>query len=132
MPTRHRGRSDAGISAGAGPGMESVLLIDLPADMTAALPDLAETTTLSAHFDEVDIDYIARHDPQVVFAPLVGPRFDILDVGAKLLRCGFTGQLRALSGPLPNLGSVRSELRHHCVGLDVDIVVLTPPAATGH
>ncbi len=109
-----------------------VLLIDLPPELLAATPGLSRMEQLSARFDEVDIDLIARHDPELVLAPLVGPGFDIMDVGTLLLRCGFLGPLRALTAPLPNLQTVRSEVRSHCVGLDFDLVVLSPPANSGH
>lgn len=130
MAIRHRagaGHLGHGDFAGA-----RILLIDLPQEMVAGLPALEDARTLAATFDEVDIDFVARHDPQLVLAPLVGPTFDILDVGVRLLRCGYTGALRALTTPLPNLGSVRTELRSHCQGLDVDVVVLSPPAEAGH
>lgn len=109
-----------------------VLLIDIPADMVAAIPEVARMAQMPTRFKDVDIDLIARHDPELVLAPLVGNGFDILDVGSLLLRCGYLGPLRALTAPLPNLQSVRAEVRSHCVGLDFDFLVMSPPAAAGH
>ncbi len=109
-----------------------VLLIDLPADMVATIPEVSRMEQLSAKYKEVDINLVARHNPELVLAPLVGTGFDILDVGALLLRCGYLGRLRALTTPLPNLQSVRSEVRNHCVGLDFDLLVMSPPAEIGH
>lgn len=109
-----------------------VLLIDLPPDMAATIPGVARMDQRIAHFKDVDIDLVARHDPDLVLAPLVGKGFDILDVGALLLRCGFLGPLRALTTPLPNLHSIRAEVRSHCVGLDFDFLVMSPPAEARH
>lgn len=109
-----------------------VLLIDLPPDMVATIPGVARMDPQTARFKDVDIDLVARHDPELVLAPLVGQGFDILDVGALLLRCGYLGPLRALTTPLPNLNSIRAEVRTHCVGLDFDFLVMSPPAGTGH
>lgn len=118
--------SDAGVEG------RRVLLIDLPADMVAAIPEVSRMDQLSARYKEVDINLVARHNPALVLAPLVGTGFDILDVGALLLRCGYLGPLRALTAPLPNLQSIRAEVRSHCVGLDFDFLVMSPPAETGH
>lgn len=130
MAIRHR--AEAGHPDGEAWAGTRVLMIELPPEMVAALSALEEAQTVAASFDKVDIDFVARHDPQYVLAPLVGAKFDILDVSARLLRCGYTGALRALTTPLPNLAAVRSELRSHCHGLDVDVIVLSPPAETGH
>jgi hypothetical protein len=128
-------RSSAGIpflSRDAAVEGRRVLLIDIPADMVATIPGVARMAQTRARFKEVDINLIARQDPELVLAPLVGNGFDILDVGALLLRCGYLGPLRALTAPLPNLQSVRSEVRSHCVGLDFDFLVMSPPAEIGH
>ncbi len=109
-----------------------VLLIDVPPELQTAMPGLERADRHEVRFRDVDIDLVARHDPQMVLSPLVGRGFDIMDVGALLLRCGYLGPLRALTAPLPNLGAVRSEVRSHCVGLDFDLLVLSPPPATGH
>ena len=109
-----------------------VLLIDVPLELMAALPALARAELDSVSFGKVDIDLIARIDPELVLAPLVGSGFDILDVGSLLLRCGYLGPLRALTAPLPNLNTVRNEVRSHCVGLDFDLLVMSPPAEAGH
>jgi hypothetical protein len=109
-----------------------VLLIDLPPDMVASIPGVARMDQRAVRFRDVDIDLVARHDPALVLAPLVGRGFDILDVGALLLRCGYLGPLRALTTPLPNLRSIRAEVHNHCVGLDFDFLVMSPPAEAGH
>lgn len=132
MVNRRRGEAGSGFPVDGDLGDRRVLFVDLPAELVAALPAITETAPIETAFSALNIDLIARHDPHLVIAPLVGPGFDILDVAAQLLRSGFTGSLRALTPPLPNLAAVRTEVRSHCAGLDVDIVVVSPPAATGH
>jgi hypothetical protein len=129
-----RTSADIPLLGGGGAAVDGrrVLLIDLPPDMVATIPGVARMEQFSARYQEVDIDLIARHDPELVLAPLVGMGFDILDVGALLLRCGYLGPLRALTAPLPNLQSIRSEVRGHCIGLDFDFMVMRPPAELGH
>lgn len=109
-----------------------VMLIDLPDDMADAIPGIDRARRMPVAFRGLGIDDIARLDPQLVLAPLVGRGFDILDVGALMLRCGYLGPVRALTAPLPNLAAIRSEVRSHCVGIDFDFVVLSPPAEAGH
>lgn len=58
----------------------------------------------------------------VVFAPLLGPTFDILDVGARLTAMGFRGALRAVSPHLPNPGAIATEVRAHFRDLDFDLL----------
>ena len=132
MVNRRRGDASSGFPVDGDFGDRRLLFIDMPAELLAALATASETAPVNTTFSALNIDLIARHDPHIVLAPLVGPGFDILDVAARLQRCGFTGSLRALTTPLPNLSSVRTEIRSHCTGLDVDIVVVSPPAATGH
>lgn len=132
MANRRRGTTGSALLGGGDPGDRRVLLVELPAEMVAALPDLTEAAPVSTSYRALNIDLIARHDPHLVVAPLVGPGFDILDVGAQLLRSGFTGSLRALTPPLPNLAAVRAEVKGHFADLDVDLVVVSPPAETGH
>lgn len=109
-----------------------LLLIDLPDDLVGTVGGMERAERHPVRFGEITIDLIARYDPDMVLSPLVGPDFDAMDVGAMLLRCGYLGPLRALTTPLPNLQTVRSEVRGHCVGLDFDLIVLSPPAETGH
>lgn len=132
MVNRHRGEARSGFPVDGDFGDRRLLFVDMPAELLAALPAVTETAPVITTFSALNIDLIARHDPHIVLAPLVGPGFDILDVAAQLQRCGFTGSLRALTAPLPNLSAVRTEVWGHCAGLDVDIVVVSPPAATGH
>lgn len=132
MTDRRRDMAGSGFPDSGDFGDRRVLFVDLPAELVAALPPLTERPPVNTGFDGLTIDLIAKHDPHLVVAPLVGPGFDVLDVAGRLLRCGFTGSLRALTTPLPNLSAVRSEIRSHCSDLDVDIVVVSPPAETGH
>lgn len=132
MADRRRSTTSSALLGGGDPGDRRILLVELPAEMVAALPDLTEAAPVSTSYRALNIDLIARHDPHLVIAPLVGPGFDILDVGAQLLRSGFTGSLRALTAPLPNLAAVRAEVKGHFADLDVDLVVVSPPAETGH
>jgi hypothetical protein len=132
MADRRRGNTGPALLGGGDASDRRILLVEIPADMVATLPDLSEAAPVSTSYRALNIDLIAKHDPHIVIAPLVGPGFDILDVGAQLLRSGYTGSLRALTTPLPNLAAVRAEVRSHVAGLDFDLVVLSPPAETGH
>lgn len=132
MANRRRSETGSGLLGSGDIGDRRILFVDLPGELVAALPALTEQPPVSTDFRGLTIDLIARHDPNLVIAPLVGKGFDILDVAAQLLRCGYTGTLRALTAPLPNLSAVRTEVRGHCADIDVDIVVVSPPAEAGH
>lgn len=132
MPNSRRGTQGPGFPDDGDFTARRVLFVDLPPELVATLPPVTEHPPTSTRFGGLTIDLVARQDPDLVLAPLVGPGFDILDVAAQLLRCGYTGSLRALTPPLPNLAAVRNEVKSHCADLDVDIVVVSPPAEAGH
>ncbi len=101
-----------------------ILAIGAPAAMVETVRDLTGATVEAAPFAGLDLALLARVMPDAVFAPLMGPGFDVLDLAARLARLGYGGSLHGLTGPLPDPESVTREIRGHCDGIDFELVVL--------
>ncbi len=100
----------------------SVLTIGLRAapllpglDEAAALVALPELSALGARV-------LADERPDLIVAPLLSRRFDILDVGLRLTQLRFVGLLIALTPPLPDLRSVQAEVQAACPTLALALI----------
>ena len=67
---------------------------------------------------------VARVCPDLVLAPLLGPGFDILDIGARLDAMGYQARLRAVTLPLPDADAVVREVRMQFRNLDFALIEL--------
>ena len=76
-----------------------------------ALPFAPQDRVVHAHFDHLGPPLMARVLPDIVLAPLIAPRWDILDLAARLSDVGYTGLLVARSRPLPSTALVLHEIR---------------------
>jgi hypothetical protein len=78
-----------------------------------------------ACFAELDAALLQTTRPGMVISPLIGDRFDAVDVARRLVELGYDGPYRALSPPLPRPALVRSEVRSAAPGLDFDLVIVS-------
>lgn len=103
-----------------------ILAVDLPVDFLDRLrrggADLA-----TARAAELTAAILALVRPDAVFAPLMGPGYDILDLVRRLEQLGFAGHLVAVTAPLPDADAVAREVRSHCRGIAFDIVTVSDP-----
>jgi hypothetical protein len=81
-----------------------------------------------AEFDAVDAGLLARLRPDLVLAPLMGCRFDCVDLARILIGAGYRGAFRVLSPALPAPEMVRRELAALCPGLSIDLVEMAGAA----
>jgi hypothetical protein len=79
----------------------------------------------SACFAELDDRLLRETRPGLVVSPLVGDRFDAVDLATRLVELGYAGPYRAFSGPLPRPGLIRAEVRSAAPGLDFDLVIVS-------
>lgn len=95
-----------------------------------AIDKVAEGDPVFLPIQDINAAALSVLKPDVVLAPLVGPRFDCLDVGQALVEAGFKGKFRAVVSYLPNPGLVRREIAACCPDLDFDIVIAPAPDET--
>ncbi|MBC7147329.1 MAG: hypothetical protein H5U24_18310 [Thioclava marina] len=98
-----------------------LLLIDPAFELPAALRDIDGLNLTSTRFEMLDSDLLDSARPEMILAPLMTPRFDILDLARKLDGLGYGGALRAYSAPLPSVQLIRAEMRSDFPKLDFDI-----------
>lgn len=117
--------ADGAFPPAAGPARGlRILAIDVPAPMVETVGRQTGATVEAAPFSGLDLALMARVMPDAVFAPLMGPGFDILDLATRLARLGYGGSLHGLTGPLPDPEAIAREIRSHCEGIDFELVVL--------
>lgn len=129
-PARHDAASG---TAPAGPGTEgaSVLAVDLVAGDIDALLIGPPRACVFVRFAKLTPDLLALAAPDVVFAPLFGPDFDILDLADRLAEVAFAGRLYALTAPLPRPEAVRAEVLSHAPGIAFDLVATGRDGGSG-
>ncbi len=84
----------------------------------------AGADVIDASYASLTLALLAQWTPDAVVAPLLGTGFDILDLGQRLEKLAFGGQLYALAGPIPDVAAIVRELRDHCPGLVFDVISL--------
>jgi len=88
----------------------------------AALETLAPASTIQLGYADLCPSVLAAHLPDLILTPLIGPGFDVLDLGARLRSLGFAGRIRAVAPPLPDAATVGDEVRHRLKGMDFALI----------
>ena len=81
-------------------------------------------SVISVEYANLTPATVARVRPDLVLAPLLGPGFDILDIGARLDAMGYQARLRAVTLPLPDADAVVREVRMQFRNLDFALIEL--------
>lgn len=76
--------------------------------------------------DQLDAEFLADINPDVVLSALVSDLFDAIELSVKLVELGFTGRYRALTEKLPRPDAVIQEIRAGAPGLDFDLLMFGP------
>ena len=80
--------------------------------------------SIVAYSDYLDLDgkLLAEAMPDIVACPLVGDRFDCMDVAMNLVGLGYAGHFQILSPKIPNPSIVLKEARSCCPTLEIDLL----------
>lgn len=79
---------------------------------------------VAIEYAQLSVEALEELNPNVVMTALVSPGFDCTDVARVLQDAEFSGELRVMSGPLPDPKVVSNELRRNFPTLDIDIWTL--------
>ncbi|MEZ5731166.1 MAG: hypothetical protein R3D97_02430 [Paracoccaceae bacterium] len=118
MTTKSRQRPDGKSARRAD---RRALLIEVLPGVLEGQNGTTGQTFIVTRFATLDATVLARIMPDIVYAPLLGRGFDILDVATLLVRLGYRGQLLAVTAPLPNPAAVIAEIRSQCKTLDIGL-----------
>ncbi|OOY20626.1 hypothetical protein BMI86_08835 [Thioclava sp. DLFJ5-1] len=102
----------------------NLLLVDPARELPSSLKEISGQAIQVLQYDQITAQKMVKLRPELVLAPLLSERFDILDLAKRLEEFGFTGKLRAYSRPLPNIAAIRQEVRAAHPQLDFDIFTL--------
>ncbi|KEP71768.1 hypothetical protein DL1_00495 [Thioclava dalianensis] len=98
-----------------------LLLVEAEHELPLALHGVAGLEIRVIELDLVTREEFAEFRPDLVLAPLLTARFDILDLAQRLEAIGYTGALRAYCKPLPNARVVLAEVKNNFPKLDFAI-----------
>lgn len=101
-----------------------ILVVETSQVPALALQGVSGAVVTIIKFPDLDGALLARRQPDIVVAPLIGDRFDILDLAGELDRLGYRGALRAVTRPLPNADLVRREIAAQCPRIDFALIEL--------
>ena len=99
----------------------NILLVEPAHEVPVALEGIEGLRVTVVEFASIDAALLAGGAPDVILAPLLSTRFDILDLARQLIALEYRGALRAYSLPLPDPELIRSEVMAECPHLDFAI-----------
>lgn len=99
-----------------------VLALDCPDSAVSILGNLKAPVFAQWRF--LGAPLLKNVRPEAIVAPLISPEWDIVDLGTRLHRLRWTGDLFALTRPLPRTELVLRETRAVCPGLSVHLIAL--------
>ena len=73
---------------------------------------------------DLNAELLDRLKPDYVVSALIGGGVDAMEIAERLTALSFAGAYRAIVSGLPNLSSVRAEIRSAAPEIDFDIYVL--------
>jgi hypothetical protein len=84
-----------------------------------------------ASYVSLDRGFLDRVGPEIVVAPLFAEEFDVIDLIQKLEGLGYSGQITALAGPMPNRSGIEAEIARTCRTATFSLHLLPPAAESG-
>lgn len=73
---------------------------------------------------DIDAELLGTVRPDFIVSALFGDGIDAMEIAETLGKLDYSGAYRAIATQLPNVSSVRSEIRSAAPALDFDILVL--------
>lgn len=102
----------------------TVLLIDAAAALPLLKPQPGRQSVVLTQMRMLCQSMLANVRPDAIVAPLIGPEYDIVDLGILLEDLGHSGDLYALTRPLPRAELVVREVGAVCPRLNVRLLEL--------
>ena len=93
-------------------------------DIENKLPQI--NNTVVCLYDDLTLEFMETHRPDMVLSPLISSRYDVLDLAQKLSDMDFAGRLRVICAALPNLELISTEVRFEYPDIDFDLIVVKP------
>ncbi|WP_417807743.1 hypothetical protein [Thioclava sp.] len=103
-----------------------MLLVEPARELPIALHGIEGLNLTVVQWDSITTDLLGSVAPEIILAPLLSTRFDILDLARLLNTLGYRGALRAYCAPLPNTKVIRSEVKAEFPNLDFTIFEVPP------
>lgn len=100
--------------------VETVLAIGF--GLARPTPSLRGPRVVTAEFEELSPALIAQHDPDLVLAPLIAPRFDAVELAERLAACRYMGDFLIVTRNVPRPDIIRRELRGAVDPIRVEII----------
>jgi len=110
----------------------SILLVEPARELPVSLRGIEGLNLTVAQWETITTDLLVSVAPEMILAPLLSVRFDILDLARLLKTLGYCGALRAYCAPLPNTKVIRSEIKAEFPDLDFTIFEVPPGPEREH
>ncbi|MGB3316997.1 MAG: hypothetical protein WBB85_21615, partial [Albidovulum sp.] len=79
-----------------------VLAVDMPPSFVDKIRHRTGSEVVEVAYPSLTVALLAQLTPDAVFAPLMGPDFDIVEVAERLEKLAFGGHLFAVTSPIPD------------------------------
>ncbi|WP_295535763.1 hypothetical protein [uncultured Thioclava sp.] len=109
-----------------------MLLVDPVRELPIALHGIEGLSLNVVQFESISSELLADIAPEMVLAPLLSVRFDILDLARLLTDLGYQGAVRAYCAPVPNAKVICTEVKSEFPKLDFHIFEVPPGSERDH
>ena len=105
--------------------MRNLVLVDVPPNLASRLPRVVDAAemVIAANIDKMP-KILATERPDMVISPLIGPKFDAIELAVQLRKAVFRGRLVVICDKLPDPSLIRQELENQALGFTVSLLVL--------
>jgi DNA-binding NarL/FixJ family response regulator len=106
--------------------MRNLVLVDVPRNLASRLPRMvvdAAEIVLSANIEKIP-EILASERPDMVISPLIGPKFDAIELAVQLRKAAFKGRLVVICDKLPDPSLIRQELENQALGFTISLLDL--------
>ncbi|WP_340251233.1 hypothetical protein [Roseobacter sp. HKCC-CH-9208] len=105
--------------------MRNLVLVEVPPNLASRLPRMVDAAemVMAANIDKMP-EILATERPDMVISPLIGPKFDAIELAAQLRNAAFRGRLVVICDKLPDPSLIRQELENQALGFTVSLLVL--------
>ncbi len=106
--------------------MRNLVLVDVPPNLSSRLPRMvvdAAETVMAANIDKMP-EILVNERPDMVVSPLIGPKFDAIELAVQLRKGAFRGRLVVVCDKLLDPSLIRQELENQALGFSVSLLIL--------
>ncbi|MBF9039107.1 hypothetical protein LSUCC0246_11355 [Rhodobacterales bacterium LSUCC0246] len=106
--------------------IRNLVLVDVPPNLASRLPRMvvdAAEAVMAVNIEKMP-EILVSERPDMVISPLIGPKFDAIELAVQLRKSPFRGRFVVICDKLGDPSLIRHELENQALGFKVSLLVL--------